>query len=96
MVQAVISLTILKQPVSRNLPVFVCDVTIPRDRLVVITGVPGPGKPALAVRPALYAEGQRQYVESLFPCARRFPGLISAACVWGGAGLSKMGGPGAG
>jgi len=87
-VRALIRLRILKHQVSRNLRIFVCDVTIPRDRLVVITGVPGPGKPALVVRPALYAGGQRRYVGSLSPCARRFPGLISAACVWGGTGLS--------
>ena len=40
-------------------------VTIPQDKLVVITGVSGSGKPALAARPTLYTEGQRRYVESL-------------------------------
>ena len=37
-------------------------VTIPRDQLVVITGVSGSGKSTLAARPAPCAEGQRQYV----------------------------------
>jgi excinuclease ABC subunit A len=45
-------------------------VTIPRDRLVVITGVSGSGKSTLAARPTLYAEGQRRYVESLSTYAR--------------------------
>jgi len=41
-------------------------VTIPRDKLVVITGVSGSGKSTLAFD-TLYAEGQRRYVESLSP-----------------------------
>ena len=48
-------------------------VTIPRDKLVVITGVSGSGKPALAFD-TLYAEGQRRYVGSLSTCARHSPG----------------------
>ncbi|HSL72069.1 MAG TPA: hypothetical protein VK864_17605, partial [Longimicrobiales bacterium] len=40
------------------------DVTIPRDRLVVITGLSGSGKSSLAFD-TIYAEGQRRYVESL-------------------------------
>jgi excinuclease ABC subunit A len=40
------------------------DVTIPRDRLTVITGLSGSGKTSLAFD-TLYAEGQRRYVESL-------------------------------
>ncbi|MEE9401184.1 MAG: hypothetical protein V3V32_04110, partial [Dehalococcoidia bacterium] len=40
------------------------DVTIPRDRFVVITGVSGSGKSSLAFD-TIYAEGQRRYVESL-------------------------------
>ena len=40
------------------------DVTIPRDKLVVITGVSGSGKSSLAFD-TIYAEGQRRYVESL-------------------------------
>ena len=47
------------------------DVTIPRDRLVVITGVSGSGKSSLAFD-TLFAEGQRRYVESLSAYARQF------------------------
>jgi excinuclease ABC subunit A len=50
-------------------------VTIPRDRLVVITGVSGSGKSTLAFD-TLYAEGQRRYVESLSTYARQFLGLM--------------------
>ncbi|RMG48951.1 MAG: excinuclease ABC subunit UvrA [Acidobacteria bacterium] len=47
------------------------DVTIPRNRLVVITGVSGSGKSSLAFD-TIYAEGQRRYVESLSAYARQF------------------------
>src|SRR5262249_61339850 len=47
------------------------DVTIPRNKLVVITGVSGSGKSSLAFD-TLYAEGQRRYVESLSAYARQF------------------------
>ena len=47
------------------------DVSIPRDRLVVITGLSGSGKSSLAFD-TLYAEGQRRYVESLSAYARQF------------------------
>ncbi|MCG8584560.1 MAG: ABC-ATPase UvrA, partial [Pirellulales bacterium] len=47
------------------------DVRIPRDRLVVITGPSGSGKSSLAFD-TLYAEGQRQYIESLSAYARQF------------------------
>src|SRR5436309_63384 len=47
------------------------DLEIPRDRLVVITGVSGSGKSSLAFN-TLYAEGQRRYVESLSSYARQF------------------------
>ncbi len=47
------------------------DVTIPRDQLVVITGLSGSGKSSLAFN-TLYAEGQRRYVESLSAYARQF------------------------
>src|SRR3972149_2636702 len=47
------------------------DVEIPRDKLVVITGLSGSGKSPLAFDP-LYAEGQRRYVESLSAYARQF------------------------
>ncbi|OPY37943.1 MAG: excinuclease ABC subunit A [Methanoregula sp. PtaU1.Bin051] len=51
------------------------NVTIPRDKLVVITGVSGSGKSTLAFD-TLYAEGQRRYVESLSAYARQFLGLM--------------------
>src|ERR1700675_5004761 len=47
------------------------DVEIPRERLVVITGLSGSGKSSLAFD-TLYAEGQRRYVESLSAYARQF------------------------
>src|SRR5688500_18499507 len=47
------------------------DVDIPRDKLVVITGLSGSGKSSLAFD-TLYAEGQRRYVESLSAYARQF------------------------
>lgn len=49
------------------------DVEIPRDKLVVITGLSGSGKSSLAFD-TLYAEGQRRYVESLSAYARQFLG----------------------
>jgi excinuclease ABC subunit A len=51
------------------------DVEIPRDRLVVITGVSGSGKSSLALD-TIYAEGQRRYVESLSAYARQFLGQM--------------------
>jgi len=48
---------------------------IPRDKLVVITGLSGSGKSSLAFD-TLYAEGQRRYVESLSSYARQFLGLM--------------------
>jgi excinuclease ABC subunit A len=51
------------------------DVTIPRNQLVVITGLSGSGKSSLAFD-TLYAEGQRRYVESLSAYARQFLGLM--------------------
>ena len=47
------------------------DVDIPRERLVVVTGVSGSGKSSLAFD-TIYAEGQRRYVESLSAYARQF------------------------
>lgn len=52
------------------------DVEIPRNRLVVITGLSGSGKSSLAFD-TLYAEGQRRYVESLSAYARQFLGKMS-------------------
>ncbi|HUP89815.1 MAG TPA: excinuclease ABC subunit UvrA [Longimicrobiales bacterium] len=51
------------------------DVEIPRDKLVVITGLSGSGKSSLAFD-TIYAEGQRRYVESLSAYARQFLGIM--------------------
>src|SRR6476469_3582287 len=51
------------------------DVTIPRDKLVVITGLSGSGKSSLAFD-TIFAEGQRRYVESLSAYARQFLGQM--------------------
>ena len=51
------------------------EVAIPRDKLVVITGVSGSGKSSLAFD-TIYAEGQRRYVESLSAYARQFLGRM--------------------
>ena len=51
-------------------------VTIPRDKLVVVTGLSGSGKSSLAFD-TIYAEGQRRYVESLSAYARQFLGQMS-------------------
>src|SRR5512133_305198 len=52
------------------------DVAIPRNRLVVITGLSGSGKSSLAFD-TLYADGQRRYVESLSAYARQFLGRMT-------------------
>lgn len=52
------------------------DITIPRNKLVVITGLSGSGKSSLAFD-TLYAEGQRRYVESLSSYARQFLGRLN-------------------
>lgn len=51
------------------------DLTLPRDKLVVITGLSGSGKSSLAFD-TLYAEGQRRYVESLSAYARQFLSMM--------------------
>ena len=51
------------------------DVTIPRNRLVVVTGLSGSGKSSLAFD-TLYAEGQRRYMETLSTYARQFVGTM--------------------
>src|ERR671923_634084 len=63
------------------------DVEIPRDRLVVITGLSGSGKSSLAFD-TIYAEGQRRYVESLSAYARQFLGLMEKPDVDAIEGLS--------
>src|SRR5579863_9053285 len=50
-------------------------VDLPRDRLIVITGLSGSGKSSLAFD-TIYAEGQRRYVESLSAYARQFLGQV--------------------
>lgn len=52
------------------------DVEVPRNRLVVITGLSGSGKSSLAFD-TMYAEGQRRYVESLSAYARQFLGKMA-------------------
>lgn len=51
------------------------DLTLPRDKLIVITGLSGSGKSSLAFD-TIYAEGQRRYVESLSAYARQFLGIM--------------------
>src|SRR5713101_9325547 len=63
------------------------DLEIPRDQLVVITGLSGSGKSSLAFD-TIYAEGQRRYVESLSAYARQFLGLMEKPDVDGIEGLS--------
>ena len=63
------------------------DVTIPRDKLVVFTGLSGSGKSSLAFD-TIYAEGQRRYVESLSSYARQFLGQMDKPDVDAIEGLS--------
>ena len=55
------------------------DVEIPRDKLVVFTGLSGSGKSSLAFD-TIYAEGQRRYVESLSSYARQLYGISVILC----------------
>jgi len=63
------------------------NITLPRDKLIVITGVSGSGKSTLAFD-TLYAEGQRRYVESLSSYARQFLGMMNKPDVDSIEGLS--------
>ena len=63
------------------------NVTLPRDKFIVITGLSGSGKSTLAFD-TLYAEGQRRYVESLSAYARQFLGLMNKPDVDAIEGLS--------
>ena len=70
---------LLKMPASRNISITGArehnlrdvDLVIPRDQLVVVTGVSGSGKSSLAFD-TIFAEGQRKYMESLSAYARQF------------------------
>ncbi|NIP57190.1 MAG: excinuclease ABC subunit A, partial [Gemmatimonadetes bacterium] len=63
------------------------DVELPREALIVITGLSGSGKSSLAFD-TIYAEGQRRYVESLSAYARQFLGLMEKPDVDAIEGLS--------
>src|SRR5512136_1711135 len=63
------------------------DVEIPRDQLVVITGLSGSGKSSLAFD-TIYAEGQRRYIESLSAYARQFLGQMDKPDIESIEGLS--------
>lgn len=63
------------------------NLTIPRDKLIVVTGISGSGKSSLAFD-TIYAEGQRRYVESLSAYARQFLGQMDKPDVDSIEGLS--------
>ena len=65
------------------------DVTIPRRRFVVITGLSGSGKSSLAFD-TLYAEGQRRYMNTLSPYAKHFMGILEKPEVENITGLSPI------
>ena len=65
------------------------DVTIPRNKLVVITGLSGSGKSSLAFD-TIYAEGQRRYMETLSAYARQFLGGMERPDVDKITGLSPV------
>ena len=65
------------------------DVSIPRNRFVVITGLSGSGKSTLAFD-TIYAEGQRRYMETLSAYARQFIGILERPAVESITGLSPI------
>jgi len=76
---------VIKGAKSHNLKNI--DLTIPRDKLIVITGLSGSGKSSLAFD-TIFAEGQRRYVESLSAYARQFLGQVDKPDVDNIEGLS--------
>ena len=67
------------------------DLDLPRDQLIVITGLSGSGKSSLAFD-TIYAEGQRRYVESLSAYARQFLSMMDKPDIDHIEGLSEQGG----
>ena len=65
------------------------DVTIPRDKLVVLTGLSGSGKSSLAFD-TIYAEGQRRYMNTISPYAKHFMGILEKPSVESISGLSPV------
>ena len=65
------------------------DLTLPRDKFIVFTGLSGSGKSSLAFD-TIYAEGQRRYVESLSAYARQFLGQMEKPNVEYIEGLSPL------
>lgn len=65
------------------------DVTIPRGKFVVVTGLSGSGKSSLAFD-TVFAEGQRRYMETLSPYARQFIGILERPAVESITGLSPI------
>ena len=65
------------------------DVSIPRNNLVVVTGLSGSGKSSLAFD-TIYAEGQRRYMETLSAYARQFIGILERPAVDSITGLSPI------
>ena len=65
------------------------DVSIPRNKLVVVTGLSGSGKSSLAFD-TIYAEGQRRYMETLSAYARQFIGILERPDVESITGLSPI------
>ena len=76
---------VIKKAAENNLKNI--DVTIPRDKMVVLTGLSGSGKSSLAFD-TIYAEGQRRYMESLSSYARQFLGQMEKPNVEDIEGLS--------
>ena len=81
------SLSIIKVRGAREHNLQGVNVDIPRDKLVVVTGLSGSGKSSLAFD-TIYAEGQRRYVESLSAYARQFLQLMQKPDVESIEGLS--------